>query len=94
MFLSWTDDRQNPAPSRRGFAHPVFAAPFVSSASAPYLSGMLSRTRRSHPASSRLASRHPLSARPAGPDWVHEIKHDGYRLMPRRGPVGGSNACA
>jgi ATP-dependent DNA ligase len=21
---------------------------------------------------------------PAGPDWVHEIKHDGYRLMVRR----------
>jgi ATP-dependent DNA ligase len=20
---------------------------------------------------------------PAGPDWVHEIKHDGYRLMVR-----------
>jgi bifunctional non-homologous end joining protein LigD len=25
---------------------------------------------------------------PAGPDWVHEIKHDGYRLMARRDPVG------
>jgi bifunctional non-homologous end joining protein LigD len=23
---------------------------------------------------------------PAGPDWLHEIKHDGYRLMvPREG---------
>ena len=21
---------------------------------------------------------------PTGPDWVHEIKHDGYRLMERR----------
>ncbi|WP_426615354.1 hypothetical protein [Bradyrhizobium sp. McL0616] len=21
---------------------------------------------------------------PTGPDWVHEIKHDGYRLMVRR----------
>jgi ATP-dependent DNA ligase len=21
---------------------------------------------------------------PSGPDWVHEIKHDGYRLMARR----------
>jgi bifunctional non-homologous end joining protein LigD len=21
---------------------------------------------------------------PAGPDWVHEIKHDGYRLIVRR----------
>src|SRR5215831_3864200 len=25
---------------------------------------------------------------PSGPDWVHEIKHDGYRLMVRRDPVG------
>jgi bifunctional non-homologous end joining protein LigD len=21
---------------------------------------------------------------PAGPDWIHEIKHDGYRLQVRR----------
>jgi bifunctional non-homologous end joining protein LigD len=25
---------------------------------------------------------------PSGPDWIHEIKHDGYRLMARRDPVG------
>jgi ATP-dependent DNA ligase len=25
---------------------------------------------------------------PSGPDWVHEIKHDGYRLMARRDPAG------
>ena len=25
---------------------------------------------------------------PAGPDWIHEIKHDGYRLMARRDPTG------
>jgi hypothetical protein len=24
---------------------------------------------------------------PSGPDWIHEIKHDGYRLMARRDPV-------
>jgi hypothetical protein len=24
------------------------------------------------------------SPAPAGPDWVHEIKHDGYRLQVRR----------
>ena len=23
---------------------------------------------------------------PSGPNWVHEIKHDGYRLMARRAP--------
>jgi bifunctional non-homologous end joining protein LigD len=25
---------------------------------------------------------------PSGPEWVHEIKHDGFRLMARRDPVG------
>jgi bifunctional non-homologous end joining protein LigD len=25
---------------------------------------------------------------PSGPDWVHEIKHDGYRLMARRDSIG------
>jgi bifunctional non-homologous end joining protein LigD len=25
---------------------------------------------------------------PSGPDWVHEIKHDGYRLMARRDAAG------
>jgi ATP-dependent DNA ligase len=30
------------------------------------------------------AAEHP----PAGAEWVHEIKHDGYRLMARRDPVG------
>ena len=30
----------------------------------------------------------PAERPPSGPDWVHEIKHDGYRLMARRDPVG------
>jgi ATP-dependent DNA ligase len=25
---------------------------------------------------------------PSGEQWLHEIKHDGYRLMARRDPVG------
>ena len=29
----------------------------------------------------------PAKRPPTGPDWVHEIKHDGYRLMARRDPV-------
>jgi bifunctional non-homologous end joining protein LigD len=24
-----------------------------------------------------------LAAKPSGPDWVHEIKHDGHRLIVR-----------
>ena len=26
----------------------------------------------------------PAAKPPGGPDWVHEIKHDGYRLIVRR----------
>jgi bifunctional non-homologous end joining protein LigD len=29
----------------------------------------------------------PADRPPDGPDWVQEIKHDGYRLMARREPV-------
>ena len=29
----------------------------------------------------------PAGRPPIGPDWVHEITHDGYRLMARRDPV-------
>ena len=30
----------------------------------------------------------PADRPPSGTDWIHEIKHDGYRLMARRDPVG------
>jgi bifunctional non-homologous end joining protein LigD len=30
----------------------------------------------------------PAERPPTGSDWVHEIKHDGYRLMTRRDPIG------
>ena len=30
----------------------------------------------------------PIPAGVSGSNWVHEIKHDGYRLMARRDPVG------
>src|SRR5262249_44515745 len=30
----------------------------------------------------------PIPSRPTSvPDWIHEIKHDGYRLMARRDPT-------
>ena len=30
----------------------------------------------------------PAQQPPTGPEWVHEIKHDGYRLMACRDPIG------
>jgi bifunctional non-homologous end joining protein LigD len=30
----------------------------------------------------------PADKPPSGADWIHEIKHDGFRLMARRDPVG------
>jgi bifunctional non-homologous end joining protein LigD len=30
----------------------------------------------------------PADKPPSGPNWIHEIKHDGYRLTARRDPVG------
>src|SRR5215471_18211442 len=30
----------------------------------------------------------PAEQPPSGPGWVHEIKHDGYRLMARRDSTG------
>ena len=30
----------------------------------------------------------PPDRPPSGSNWIHEIKHDGYRLMARRDPVG------
>jgi bifunctional non-homologous end joining protein LigD len=30
----------------------------------------------------------PAERPPTGADWVHEVKHDGYRLMARRDPIG------
>jgi ATP-dependent DNA ligase len=30
----------------------------------------------------------PADKPPSGSNWIHEIKHDGFRLMARREPVG------
>jgi ATP-dependent DNA ligase len=30
----------------------------------------------------------PADPPPSGSNWIHEIKHDGYRLMARRDSVG------
>jgi bifunctional non-homologous end joining protein LigD len=55
----------------------------------PYLPLML-RVPPSPPRSGFIAPCLPSPAHrpPSGPDWVHEIKHDGYRLMARRDSVG------
>jgi ATP-dependent DNA ligase len=29
----------------------------------------------------------PADKPPSGSNWIHEIKHDGFRLMARRDPV-------
>ena len=30
----------------------------------------------------------PARVPPSGPGWIHEIKHDGFRILARRGPAG------
>jgi ATP-dependent DNA ligase len=30
----------------------------------------------------------PAKAPPSGPSWIHEIKHDGFRILARRGSAG------
>src|ERR1700676_4905050 len=30
----------------------------------------------------------PAKEPPAGPDWIHEIKHDGFRILARRDAKG------
>src|SRR5215813_6233961 len=30
----------------------------------------------------------PAKAPPSGPDWIHEIKHDGFRILARRDASG------
>jgi ATP-dependent DNA ligase len=30
----------------------------------------------------------PADRPPSGPNWIHEIKHHGFRLMVRRDPAG------
>jgi bifunctional non-homologous end joining protein LigD len=47
---------------------------------------MLQRTRPSGHIEPCLPS--PADQPPTGSGWIHEIKHDGFRLMARRDPVG------
>jgi len=49
---------------------------------------MLSRTRLPSSGFIEPCLPSPADRPPSGPDWIHEIKHDGYRLMARRDPDG------
>jgi ATP-dependent DNA ligase len=50
------------------------------------------RTRWAGPALHPLVAPHKRTSvpdkSPSDPNWIHEIKHDGFRLMARRDPVG------
>jgi bifunctional non-homologous end joining protein LigD len=52
----------------------------------PYLSAMLLRLRPPGFIEPCLPS--PADRPPCGPNWIHEIKHDGFRLMARRDLAG------
>ena len=43
------------------------------------------RSRHTPPAGFILPAQPTLVAKPrAGPEWIHEVKHDGYRLLARK----------
>jgi bifunctional non-homologous end joining protein LigD len=42
------------------------------------------RTRRARPGSIEPCQPTSAPRPPSGPDWLHEIKHDGYRMIARR----------
>ena len=49
---------------------------------------MLSRSRRTPPGFIGPCLPSPADRPPCGPGWVHEIKHDGFRMMVHRDPAG------
>ncbi len=56
-----------------------------------YLSAMSplsALSRRASPGFIEPCLPSPADKPPSGANWIHEIKHDGYRLMARRDPVG------
>jgi bifunctional non-homologous end joining protein LigD len=52
------------------------------------MSSLSSRTRSGPAGFIEPCLPSPADKPPSGPGWLHEIKHDGYRLMARRDPVG------
>jgi ATP-dependent DNA ligase len=59
-------------------------ARFDSRAPTDYLGLMLLRTRRTPSGFIKPCLPSPAERPPSGPRWIHEIKHDGFRLMARR----------
>src|SRR4051794_39035059 len=59
------------------------AYPLHSEQGAGYIAGPMPVLRFIEPCLPSTADRPP-----SGSNWIHEIKHDGYRLMARRGSVG------
>jgi bifunctional non-homologous end joining protein LigD len=49
---------------------------------------MLSRTRPAPAVFIEPCLPSPADRPPSGPGWIHEIKHDGFRMMVRRDPTG------
>ena len=54
----------------------------------PAMSSLSSRTRSGPAGFIEPCLPSPADKPPSGANWIHEIKHDGYRLMARRDPVG------
>jgi bifunctional non-homologous end joining protein LigD len=52
------------------------------------MSSLSSRTRSAAAGFIEPCLPSPAEKPPSGASWIHEIKHDGYRLMARRDPVG------
>ena len=100
----WARTSKEPSSAReRPPPRGLFLLPTAASARLLLAVGFDSRRRRPiFPAMSSLSSRtrsapagfiepclpSPADKPPSGANWIHEIKHDGYRLMARRDPVG------
>jgi bifunctional non-homologous end joining protein LigD len=52
------------------------------------MSSLSSRTRSGPAGFIEPCLPSPADKPASGANWIHEIKHDGYRLMARRDPVG------
>ena len=90
----WGSAREPSLPTQQQFHLfvPYIRKPIRPSASATYISGMLfERMRRRLAADTKFIEPclpSPADNPPSGSNWVHQIKHDGFRLMARRDPVG------